>query len=123
MGHYGGRTPKRHRGYTNNAWCSQVDLGVYSRALRGKKTVETVRRYLNKWKEGVRRHKGVEIHTVIALFGYIYMHAKVYMNLSSNHFTMHFHHPATQGLPTRICRTNTTPLPQVGREWRRQASG
>ena len=48
MGHYGGRTPKRHRGYTNNAWCSQVDLGVYSRALRGKKTVETVRRYLNK---------------------------------------------------------------------------
>lgn len=44
---YGGESPKRHRGYTNNPWAARVDLGVYSRTQQAKKQLKTVRHYLN----------------------------------------------------------------------------
>ena len=49
MGHYGSKSPKRHRGLSNNANAAQLDLGVYTRIMQIKqKKVETVRRYVSK---------------------------------------------------------------------------
>jgi hypothetical protein len=45
MGMYGGKSPKRHRGYTNNPAAARLDLGVYKRSEQAKKKLETVRRY------------------------------------------------------------------------------
>ena len=45
MGMYGGQSPKRHRGYTNNPAAARLDLGVYKRSEQAKKKLETVRRY------------------------------------------------------------------------------
>ena len=49
MGMYGGKSPKRHRGYSNNPATSSLDLGIYKRSERALKgSVQTVRKYTTK---------------------------------------------------------------------------
>ena len=45
---YGGMSPKRHRGLSNNPYSASLDLGVYKRHVQQTKKVQTVRRYVNK---------------------------------------------------------------------------
>ena len=47
MGMYGGDTSKRHRGYSNNPYLSELDLGVFHRSEQPKNTT-TVSHYVNK---------------------------------------------------------------------------
>lgn len=48
MGQYGGMSPKRHHGFSNNKYASFLDLGVYRRAEQAKKKLQTVKRYQKK---------------------------------------------------------------------------
>ena len=63
-GQYGGQSPKRHRGFTNNVWASKLDLGVYKRHEQAKKRLKTVRRYVSKTGKpayvGTRSLKGTQ---------------------------------------------------------------
>ena len=67
MGMYGGASPKRHHGFSNNRFASLLDLGVYRRALQAKqKKVETVKRYISK--DGKRGYTGTK-HLKQSQFG------------------------------------------------------
>jgi hypothetical protein len=57
MGQYGGCSPKRHRGFSNNPWTAALDLGVYKRIQQQKNCkVQTVKKYVDK--KGQKRYAG-----------------------------------------------------------------
>ena len=59
MGQYGGQSPKRHQGFSNNPWSANLDLGVYRREQQAKQTrIQTVRRYQKK--DGARGYCGTK---------------------------------------------------------------
>ena len=65
MGAYGGKSPKRHRGFSNNAFSSRLDLGVFRRAQQAKqKQIQTTKRYQKRNGEfgyvGTKQLKGTQ---------------------------------------------------------------
>lgn len=49
MGHYGASTPKRHKGFTNNAVFARLDLGPKgSKPMKNVGSVQTVKKYFSK---------------------------------------------------------------------------
>lgn len=48
MAHYGGSSPKRHLGLTNNAWCQKFNLGKLTKKQRLSCKAKPTKRTVNK---------------------------------------------------------------------------